>query len=144
MRLRDARLAKDEEKKKTRGIAKGRTAGKSPGLRVRKGLPPPKVKRKPPPPPTANLSHLATPQRRGPRANIITIAATPHVLVIDSEDVSSDDSEPEDLSDSEWSSAIILAQPASSTHLPAVSPSSLLFPPPALRMNLRSRKSPTT
>jgi len=61
-----------------------------------------------------NIPILATPQRRGPRANIITIAATPHVLVIDSEDVSTDDSGPEDLSDSERSSAIVLAPLASS------------------------------
>jgi len=49
------------------------------------------------------------------------IAATPHFLVIDSEDDSTDHSGPEDPSDAEWSSAIILAPLASSTHLPILS-----------------------
>jgi len=119
-------------------------AGKSAGLHMRKGLPPPKVKRKPLPPPTVNPSLLATLQRRDPPANIITIVATPDVLVIHSEDVSSDNSEPNDLCNSEWSSAIILSPPASSAHLPAVPPSRVLFPPPALQMNLDAHKSPTT
>ena len=95
----------------------------------------------------ANIPILATPQQQGPRPNIITIAATPHVLVIDSDDISTDDSWPEeDLSnsDSEWSSALASALLTSSTHLSTLSPSSQLFPPPALHMNLRPRKSTTT
>ena len=149
MRLRDVRIEKDEKKKKSSRIVKGKTGGKSTGLRVRKGQPPPKIKikRKPQPPPTANIPILATLQRRGPRANIITIAAPPDVLVIDSEDVSTDDSWPEeDLSnsDSEWPSAIASAPLTSSTHLSTLSQSSQLFPLPALHMNLRPRKSTTT
>jgi len=133
--LRDARLAKDE--KKPVRLASGKGMGNAP-VRIRKG--PMKVKRKP-----ANTapSHTTptTPRRHGRRTNIITLAQTPHVLVIDSEDVSSDESLPEDMSDSEWSAVIVLGPPPLPFPPLPLSPSSQLVPPSTLHMSLRTRKS---
>ncbi|KAG0642396.1 hypothetical protein HOY80DRAFT_1106531 [Tuber brumale] len=61
-------------------------------------------------PPTTPCSH-PTPTTSWPthvRTNIVTISKRPHLLVMDSEEVSTKESSPEDICDSEWSSVIIL------------------------------------
>jgi len=98
----DARIVKDEKKQNCLTSRKG--VGNTPML-VRKGCL--KTKKKP----AITPSTIATPIPRERQMNIITLAQTPHMLVIDSQEVSSDESAPEDISDSEWSSAIILGPP---------------------------------
>jgi len=132
MELRDARLVKDEKKQNRLASRKG--VGNTP-IRVRKGYL--KTKKQP----AITPSTIATPIPRERRMNIITLAQTPHVLVIDSQEVSSDESAPEDISDSEWSSAIILGPPPLPFAHRPLSPSHQLIPPSTLRMSLRTRKS---
>ena len=144
MRLYDARIQKDEKKKEVAQMAKGRHSGKGAGLHVRHGPPSPSTKRKPPPQPSTNVPLRATPLYRGLRANFITITATPYLLVIDSEDIFSEESEPKEIRDIKWASITILPLLTNALHLPSLSPSSQLFPPPALSMNLQERKFPTT
>jgi len=61
---------------------------------------------------------------------------------MDSEAVSSDDGEPEEISDSEWSPVIVLAPPSLVTHPRSFSSSNQPISPPALHMSLPTRKPP--
>ena len=133
--LRDARLEKDVKKKKGQETRKCQNGTP---VRVRKGIL--KV-RQPPNILSPNLSKLATPIHPTSHTNIITIAPTPYIVVMDSEGVSTDESEPEELSDSDWASVIVLAPAAvSGRHTPnRLSPESLCTSP--FHMNLRTRKS---
>ena len=135
MELRDARLAKYQ--KKPVPLASGNGMGNS-RVCIHKG--PMKVKRKPAHTASSHTTPT-TPRRQGRRTNIITLAQTPDVLVIDSEDVSSDESLPEDMSDSEWSVVIVLGPPPLPFPPPPLSLSSQLLPPSTLHMSLRTRKS---
>jgi len=95
MELWDARLEKDVKKKKGQETRKCQNGTP---VRVWKAIlnvqQPPKIL-------SPNLSKLATPIRPTSRTNIITIAATQHILALDSESVSTDESEHEELSDSD-------------------------------------------
>ena len=135
MELRDTRLTKDEKK---RSLLPARRNRGNASLRIRKGYSKPKKKvpRTTPPP------LKPTTPRISPRwADIITIAQTPHVLVVDSQKVSSDESVPDEISDAEWSSVIVLGPPRHLFLAPPLSPSSQLVPPSTLRMSLRPCKS---
>ena len=63
------------------------------------------------------------------------------MLVIDTEEVSSEESTVDDISDSEWSSVIILAPPKVPVPCPLRFPSTQLLPTPTLRRGLRAHKS---
>ena len=94
-------------------------------------------------PATSGSQAESTPQPRGPRAKRVTIAATPLVLVIDSEDDSSSDINIKELSDSEWATDSL--NPLSfCPHSQILShPPSPLLPLPAFTMRLRSQPSPS-
>lgn len=92
MELRDAHLAKDEKKQARLATQKG--IGNTP-VRVRKGCL--KAKKKPNP----SHSTIAVPKSNGMRTDIMTIANSPPVLIIESEQISNDECPPEDISDSE-------------------------------------------
>ena len=134
MELREAHLEKDV--KKQNGQETRKCQNGTP-VQVRKGIL--KV-RQPPKILSPNLSQLATPIRPTSHTNIISIAATP-IFSSWIQRVSTDESEPEELSDSDWALVIVLAPAAvSGRHTPnRLSPESLYTSP--FRMNLRTHKS---
>jgi len=139
MKLGDARIATDEKKKKARLPAKRKSRPSGTPVRARKVTSKPKQKL---PPACSDTPTMTATHHFASRANIITIAATPQVLAMDSAAVSSDDSEPEEISDSEWSRVIALAPPSLLTHPRSFSSSNQPVSPPALHMSLRTRKPP--
>jgi len=138
--LRDARLEKDKKKPPT--LVRGTPVPKPSTTRAIK--PTHKAATAVTKTPATSDSQVqSTPLPRGPRAKRVTIAATPLVLVIDSENDSSFDVNIEELSHSEWATNSL----TSSTFCPhgqtLSHPPSPLLPLPAFTMCLRSRPSPS-